>query len=71
MMGLPFRVDQKTGSRPEYTRRKGDWHGPRLCCFVFVLVTVYMDAVEQVLGALSSTMKLKLNDCLKVALELT
>ncbi len=35
-----------------------------------VLVTVYSDTVAQVLGSLSADMKLQLNDCLKVALEL-
>jgi mRNA-degrading endonuclease toxin of MazEF toxin-antitoxin module len=35
-----------------------------------VLVTVYRDTVTQVLGTLSSTMKLELNACLKAALEL-
>lgn len=35
-----------------------------------VLVTVYADSVAQKLGALSPTMKQKLSDCLKVALEL-
>ena len=35
-----------------------------------VLMTVYADRVAQVLGTLSPTMKQKLNDCLKVALEL-
>ncbi|MGO8752840.1 MAG: type II toxin-antitoxin system PemK/MazF family toxin [Thermoguttaceae bacterium] len=35
-----------------------------------VLVTVYVDTVAQVLGTLSPTMKQKLNDCLKAALEL-
>jgi hypothetical protein len=35
-----------------------------------VLVTVYADSVVQVLGTLSPIMKQKLNDCLKVALEL-
>ncbi len=33
-----------------------------------VLVTVYADAVAQVLGTLSPTMKQKLDDCLKAAL---
>jgi len=35
-----------------------------------VLVTVYADAVTQVLGALSPTMTQKLDDCLKAALGL-
>jgi mRNA-degrading endonuclease toxin of MazEF toxin-antitoxin module len=35
-----------------------------------VLVTVYADTVAQVLGTLSPAMKLKLNACLKAALEL-
>jgi mRNA-degrading endonuclease toxin of MazEF toxin-antitoxin module len=35
-----------------------------------VLVTVYADTAAQVLGTLSPTMKQKLNDCLKAALEL-
>jgi mRNA-degrading endonuclease toxin of MazEF toxin-antitoxin module len=35
-----------------------------------VLVTVYADTVDRVLGTLSPTMKLQLNDCLKAALEL-
>ncbi len=35
-----------------------------------VLVTVYADTVAQVLGALSPTMRQKLGDCLKAALEL-
>jgi hypothetical protein len=35
-----------------------------------VLVTVYADAVDQVLGALSPAMKQKLDACLKVALGL-
>jgi len=35
-----------------------------------VLVTVYADAVDQVLGVLSPTMKRKLDACLKVALGL-
>ena len=35
-----------------------------------VLVTVYADAVAQVLGTLSPTMRQKLDDCLKVALGL-
>lgn len=35
-----------------------------------VLVTVYADAVDQVLGALSPVMKQKLDACLKVALGL-
>ena len=35
-----------------------------------VLDTVYSDSVAQVLGTLSPTMKQKLNDCLKAALEL-
>src|SRR3954466_1385327 len=34
-----------------------------------LLVTVYTDTVEQVLGTLSSAMKQKLNDCLKAALD--
>lgn len=36
-----------------------------------VLVTVYVDAVAQVLGTLSPTMKQKLDDCLKAALALS
>jgi mRNA-degrading endonuclease toxin of MazEF toxin-antitoxin module len=36
-----------------------------------VLVTVYADTVEQVLGTLSPTMKQKLDDCLKAALGLS
>ena len=35
-----------------------------------ILVTVYADTVEQVLGSLSDPMKQKLNDCLKAALGL-
>jgi len=35
-----------------------------------VLVTVYEDAVAQVLGTLAPPLKQELNDCLKVALEL-
>jgi mRNA-degrading endonuclease toxin of MazEF toxin-antitoxin module len=35
-----------------------------------VLMTVYADGVEHVLGTLSPTVKQKLNDCLKAALEL-
>jgi mRNA-degrading endonuclease toxin of MazEF toxin-antitoxin module len=35
-----------------------------------VIVTVYSDTMAQVLGALSDAMKQKLNDCVKVALEL-
>jgi mRNA-degrading endonuclease toxin of MazEF toxin-antitoxin module len=35
-----------------------------------VLVTVYVDAVDQVLGTLSGAMKQKLNGCLKAALGL-
>ena len=35
-----------------------------------VLDTVYSDSVAQVLGTLSPTMRQKLNDCLKAALEL-
>jgi mRNA-degrading endonuclease toxin of MazEF toxin-antitoxin module len=35
-----------------------------------VLVTVYADTVERVLGTLSPTMKHKLDDCLKAALGL-
>ncbi|HEY7423964.1 MAG TPA: type II toxin-antitoxin system PemK/MazF family toxin [Gemmataceae bacterium] len=35
-----------------------------------VLATVYTDTVARVLGSLSPGMKQKLNDCLKVALEL-
>jgi mRNA interferase MazF len=35
-----------------------------------ILVTVYADSVEQVLGSLSDPMKQKLNDCLKAALAL-
>src|SRR5438309_2456643 len=35
-----------------------------------VLVTVYADAVDRVLGTLSPTMKQTLNDCLKAALGL-
>jgi mRNA-degrading endonuclease toxin of MazEF toxin-antitoxin module len=35
-----------------------------------VLVTVYTDTVARVLGSLSAAMQQKLNDCLKVALEL-
>jgi mRNA-degrading endonuclease toxin of MazEF toxin-antitoxin module len=35
-----------------------------------VLVTVYTDPVARVLGSLSAAMQQKLNDCLKVALEL-
>jgi mRNA interferase MazF len=35
-----------------------------------VLVTVYGDTIAQVLGTLSPTMKLKLDACLKAALEL-
>ena len=35
-----------------------------------VLVTVYSDTVAQVLGALSSTLKQKLDECLKAALAL-
>lgn len=34
-----------------------------------VLVTVYADTVTKMLGTLSPTMKLRLNDCLKAALE--
>jgi mRNA-degrading endonuclease toxin of MazEF toxin-antitoxin module len=34
-----------------------------------VLVTVYTDTVSQVLGSLSAAMKQKLNNCLKVALD--
>src|SRR5919197_379585 len=34
-----------------------------------LLVTVYTDTVAQVLGSLSPTLKQKLNDCLKVALD--
>jgi mRNA-degrading endonuclease toxin of MazEF toxin-antitoxin module len=35
-----------------------------------VLVTVYADAIAQVLGTLSPTMRQKLDDCLKAALAL-
>jgi mRNA-degrading endonuclease toxin of MazEF toxin-antitoxin module len=35
-----------------------------------VLVTVYADTVERVLGTLSPSMRHKLNDCLKAALGL-
>jgi mRNA-degrading endonuclease toxin of MazEF toxin-antitoxin module len=35
-----------------------------------VLVTVYADAIAQVLGTLSPAMKQQLDDCLKVALAL-
>jgi len=35
-----------------------------------VLVTVYRDTVAQALGSLSVAMKQKLNDCLKLALDL-
>jgi mRNA interferase MazF len=35
-----------------------------------VLVTVYADTVEKVLGSLSPTMQVKLNDCLRAALQL-
>ena len=35
-----------------------------------VLVTVYADTVEKVIGALSPATKLKLNDCLKTAMAL-
>jgi mRNA-degrading endonuclease toxin of MazEF toxin-antitoxin module len=35
-----------------------------------LIVTVYADTVEQVLGTLSPAMKQNLNDCLKVALGL-
>src|SRR5947209_6639686 len=35
-----------------------------------VLGTVYADAIAQVLGTLSPTMRQKLNDCLKAALAL-
>jgi mRNA-degrading endonuclease toxin of MazEF toxin-antitoxin module len=35
-----------------------------------VLVTVYADTVAQVVGSLSAAMKQKLNDCLRVALDL-
>lgn len=35
-----------------------------------VLVTVYADTVAQVVGTLSPALKQKLNDCLKVALDL-
>src|SRR5439155_5452360 len=35
-----------------------------------VLVTVYADTVAQLLGTLSPSMTQKLNDCLKVALEI-
>jgi mRNA-degrading endonuclease toxin of MazEF toxin-antitoxin module len=35
-----------------------------------LLVTVYKDTVAQVLGSLSTGMKQRLNDCLKVALDL-
>ena len=35
-----------------------------------VLVTVYTDTADQVLGTLSPTMTQKLNDCLKAALQL-
>ena len=35
-----------------------------------VLVTVYADAIAQVLGTLSPTMNQKLDDCLKAALAL-
>ena len=34
------------------------------------IVTVYADAVDQVLGTLSPAMKQKLDECLKVALDL-
>jgi mRNA-degrading endonuclease toxin of MazEF toxin-antitoxin module len=36
-----------------------------------VLVTVYADAITQVLGTLSPTMRDKLNDCLKAALAVS
>jgi mRNA-degrading endonuclease toxin of MazEF toxin-antitoxin module len=36
-----------------------------------ILVTVYVDTVEQVLGSLSDPMKRKLDDCLKAALGLS
>jgi len=36
-----------------------------------VLVTVYGDTIAKVLGTLSPTMKQRLDECLKVALELT
>jgi mRNA-degrading endonuclease toxin of MazEF toxin-antitoxin module len=36
-----------------------------------VLVTVYEDTVTQVLGALSPALKMKLDACLKAALELS
>jgi len=35
-----------------------------------LLATVKSDRVEQIIGVLSDTMKQKLNDCLKAALEL-
>jgi mRNA interferase MazF len=35
-----------------------------------LLVTVYADSVAQVLGSLSSSLKAKLADCLRVALDL-
>jgi mRNA-degrading endonuclease toxin of MazEF toxin-antitoxin module len=35
-----------------------------------VLVTVYTDSVDRVLGTLSSTMKQRLNECLKASLDL-
>jgi mRNA-degrading endonuclease toxin of MazEF toxin-antitoxin module len=36
-----------------------------------VLVTVYADTIDQVLGSLSPALLLKLDDCLKVALSLS
>ena len=37
----------------------------------FLLMTVYRDTIDQVLGSLSPAQALKLNDCLKAALAIT
>lgn len=34
-----------------------------------ILVTVYKDSIDQVLGSLSPTLKQRLNECLKAALD--
>ena len=57
-------IDVKT---PE-GKATGLAHDSFVSCLV--LATVYAAGVAQVLGTLSPTMKQKLNDCLKAALEL-
>jgi mRNA-degrading endonuclease toxin of MazEF toxin-antitoxin module len=43
-------------------------HDSLVSCLI--LVTIYRNTVSQVLGSLSTTMRQKLNDCLRVTLDL-